>query len=463
MAVHALGRDRTDGRPVTGADEWYRALVENAMEGIARIGPEGGVIKHCNPTYASILGLTPEEAVGRSFFDFLEGKDKREARRQRKLRLSGVGSRYEVVVTAAHGQRRILLCGGYPLYGSQGGYQGAVHTVTDVTAQRLAEEDLKKSKARFQLVAGVVGEAIWDNDLLTGVQEWDGATEALFGYPPRESRTGGWWEERIHPEDRGRVLRGLAAALDGPGEAWEEGYRFRKADGSYAHVQDRARIVRDGGGTPIRMIGSMRDVTDRVRYEEELRRSEELFRTTFEAAAAGMAHLSPDGRWLKINDKLCEISGYAREELLGTTHLELTPSEDLAAGQERVRRLLAGRSGPYALERRFVRKDGRRVWVNLSVSLVRKRSGEPDRLVCVAEDITARKLRELVPDPLTPQELKVLRFLASGRTNREVACTLSYSLGMIKHHVQRVIAKLEVASRTEAVTRAVDIGLLPPA
>ena len=324
------------------------------------------------------------------------------------------------------------------------------------------ENAFRASEERFRLVVRATGEAIWDNDLLTGRQEWDGATEALFGYPPHSDGTGEWWEERIHPADRGRVLSGLDVLLGGGGERWEEEYRFRRADGSYARVADRGIMVRDGAGRPVRMVGAMADVTERRRQEEELAASEERLRAAFEAAGVGMAHLSPDGRWLRVNDKLCEIFGHSREELLGMSHLDLAQPEDLEAGEERARRLLEGKTGAYTVERRYVRKDGSRVWVELSVSLVRAASGGPDHLACVAEDVTARRIAELVPDPLTPRETEVLRGMIAGRKNAQIAKNLAYGLGTVKLDVRNVLAKLGVRDRREAAALAVHVGLLPP-
>jgi PAS domain S-box-containing protein len=337
--------------------------------------------------------------------------------------------------------------------------------LVDVTDKRRAGEALRESEERFRLVARATNDVIWDLDLKTDEQEWDGAVEAAFGYP-RERVIGAmaWWEERVHPDDRGRVLRGLGAVLrPGGGESWADGYRFRRADGSYAHVEDRGYVVRDAGtGEAVRMVGSMTDVTERAVAEAALRESEERFRTTFEAAAAGIAHLAPDGRWLRINGKLCEIAGCPREELLGMTYTDLTPAEDLEAGRERVRRLLEGKRASYTVEKRYVRKDGSRVWVSLYVSLVRDASGEPDYLVCVAKDITERKLSELVRYPLTGREMEVLRLLAEGLKNREIAGNLGYSVGMIKVHVERIFRKLGVHERKQAAARAVEIGLIPP-
>lgn len=445
------------------SEEKYRNLVETIREGIASIAPEGGIITYCNEAYAEILGLTPDELTGKSFFDFLDGTEKEKAHEQRELRQEGFGSAYEITATTADGRKKILSCGGYPIFGQDGSYRGAVQTILDVTERKETEEALRRSEERHRLVARATGEAIWDNDLLTGKQEWAGATEALFGYPPHEGSKGEWWEERIHPEDRERVLSSLDTVLDsGGGEAWTEEYRFRRADGTYATVVDRGYVVRDEKGKAVRMVGSMADVTERRRWEAKLRESEERFRITFERAAVGMAHVAPDGRWLRINDRLYEISGYGREELLGRTFLDLTLPEDLEGSIDRMRRMLEGKLGPYSMERRYVCKDGSCVWVNLSVSLVRKPDGEPDYLICVAEDITERKIAELVRDPLTPREMEILREVVEGHTNPRIARNLSYSLGTVKLELEHIIAKLAVKNRKQAAARAVEIGLLAP-
>ena len=102
------------------------------------------------------------------------------------------------------------------------------------------------------------------------------------------------------------------------------------------------------------------------------------------------------------------------------------------------------------------------MWVDLSVSLARAASGEPDHVVCVAEDVTARKLAELVPDPLTPRELAVLRGMAAGWKNLQIAKDLAYGLGTVKLDVRSVLAKLGARDRKRAAARAIEIGLVPP-
>jgi PAS domain S-box-containing protein len=125
--------------------------------------------------------------------------------------------------------------------------------------------------------------------------------------------------------------------------------------------------------------------------EGRLLESEERFRATFEQAAVGMAHVGADGRWLRVNQKLCEIVGYSREELLSKTFQDITHPEDLGADLDELRRLLAGETGTYSMEKRYFRKDGPVVWINLTVSLVRGAAGEPAYFIAVIEDISRRK------------------------------------------------------------------------
>ena len=322
----------------------------------------------------------------------------------------------------------------------------------------------QRSEERHRLIARATNEVIWDSDLVSDTQVWDGAVDTVLGYPDQQVTDTAWWEDHVHPEDRDRVLSKIAAVLrPGGGETWSDEYRFLKADGNYTIVMDRAYLVREEvSGEPVRMLGSMADVTEKRRMEEELRERERRFRLTFESANVGMAHASPDGHWLRVNGKMCEVLGRGREEFMGIRFQDLTPPEDLETAQDRFDRLLKGRLGPYTVERRFVRKDGSRVWVSLAVSLVRKSSGAPDYFVCVAEDITLRKLAELVPNPLTPGELEVLELVARWHKNHEIAQRLNYSEGMIKVHVRKILRKLGVKRRNEAALKAVEIGLIPP-
>ena len=118
------------------------------------------------------------------------------------------------------------------------------------------------------------------------------------------------------------------------------------------------------------------------------------FEATVEQAAVGIALTTPDGRFLRVNRKLCEIAGYSAEEMTTMSFRDITHPSDLEADLSYVRRTLAKEIQDFSMEKRYVRKDGRLVWVNLTVSLVRKRNDAPDYFIAVIEDITSRKLAE---------------------------------------------------------------------
>ncbi|MGH9755261.1 MAG: PAS domain S-box protein [Blastocatellia bacterium] len=127
---------------------------------------------------------------------------------------------------------------------------------------------------------------------------------------------------------------------------------------------------------------------------EALRDSEAQFRTIFENAAVGIARVAPDGRFLEVNQRLCDMVGCAREELMTKTFFDVSHSDDLEADLIVTRRMLAGEVDTYLREKRYHRKDGSVAWCNLAVSLARKADGSPDYFIAVVEDISARKRAE---------------------------------------------------------------------
>ena len=140
-----------------------------------------------------------------------------------------------------------------------------------------------------------------------------------------------------------------------------------------------------------------REVADarvRRRAEHEVKESEERFRATFSQAAVGIAQVAPDGRWLRVNLRLCDIVGYSEAELLGKSFQDITYADDLDLDLEYVRQMLAGEICSYTMEKRYLRRGGALVWVNLTVSLVRAADGSPKYFISVIEDISRRKATE---------------------------------------------------------------------
>lgn len=133
------------------------------------------------------------------------------------------------------------------------------------------------------------------------------------------------------------------------------------------------------------------DTTELRDRERALRDLSERFRSTFEQAAVGMAHVSPDGRWLRVNRRLCEILGYSKAELLDLSFQDLTHPDEIARGREIMAGLLSGSQRSHSIEKRYIRKDRSTIWANLTTSLVRDADGTPEYFISVIEDVSERK------------------------------------------------------------------------
>ena len=150
----------------------------------------------------------------------------------------------------------------------------------------------------------------------------------------------------------------------------------------------------DEDGNPDYLICISEDITDRKQAEMALQEINERFRATFEQAAVGIAQNSLDGKFVRVNQKYCDIMGYSEAELLLTSFAEITHPEDIEIDNENARRLFSGELQTFTIEKRYIRKDGEIVWANLSVSLARDFLGEPLYVIGVVQDISDRKRSE---------------------------------------------------------------------
>jgi diguanylate cyclase (GGDEF)-like protein/PAS domain S-box-containing protein len=195
--------------------------------------------------------------------------------------------------------------------------------------------------------------------------------------------------ERMSAEDRsviegGRPLVNREARTAFAGVAGSD-------SGPRWHITTKIPL-RDARGRVVGVIGVNRDISNRKRAELALRESEETFRAIFEQAAVGITVVSPELRYLRVNDKFCEMLGYTRDELLSMSLPELTAPEERDEAIDYRRRLLAGSVPGHELrERQLVRKDGSRIWIALATSLVRAEDGAPRYFVSAVQDVSEAK------------------------------------------------------------------------
>ncbi len=174
---------------------------------------------------------------------------------------------------------------------------------------------------------------------------------------------------------------------------------IRKLEEKTLQLEDANRALRE-------------DIRARQQIEESLRDSEERFRATFDHAAVGIAHVGPEGSFLRVNDRLCEITGYGRDELLKLSFQALTCPEDKVENDDARRALLEGKIKLYAAEKRYRRKDGSQYWVSVVTTLLRDAADQPKYFITVINDISERKALE--DRFLRAQRLESIGTLAGG-------------------------------------------------
>jgi two-component system cell cycle sensor histidine kinase/response regulator CckA len=190
-------------------------------------------------------------------------------------------------------------------------------------------------------------------------------------------------------KDPARFLQQIKQTLSDP-----ETETFEEVECKDGRILERYSLPLRIDNKCVGVVVNWRDITARKRAEETLRESEERFSGAFEYAPIGVALVSLDGHWLKVNRVLCELVGYSEAELLARTFQDVTHPEDLENSLENMRRLTAGETGSYQIEKRYVHARGHHITVLLSVSLVRDGQGQPLYFVAQVQDITERKLLE---------------------------------------------------------------------
>ena len=193
----------------------------------------------------------------------------------------------------------------------------------------------------------------------------------------------------------------------------------------------------------------------RKQADQVLRKSEELNRATFEQAAVGIAHVGTDGRWLRVNDRLCAIVGYPAEELRKLSLQDITHPEDLEPDHNFTGQILSGELQSHSMEQRFIRKDRSVVWVIHTASLVRTVSGAPLHFISVVEDITEQRRAETEAEELRGNLAHAGRVTLLGQLASALAHELSQPLGAILRNAEAAEMMLQEPSPDLEELRAI--------
>jgi PAS domain S-box-containing protein len=257
-------------------------------------------------------------------------------------------------------------------------------------AVRESEERLRASEERHRLLTQAVPSIIYERSSDTGTYFYSDTWYEYTGLTP-EQTAGDGWMQALHPEDLQR-FRSRSATEEDPDIMHEWRMRFRRKDGQYRWMLVRSVPVREKNGAIVRRVGAITDIDAMVNAQNALRKSEAQFRAMFEAAVVGQTQASAvTGQFTRVNQRFCEMTGYSEAELLQMRPRDLMHSTDIVGG---LLPILEGRKDEVLREIRFLRKDGKLIWVNAAVRLLRDEDNKPTQTIAVYLDITPRKRAE---------------------------------------------------------------------
>jgi two-component system cell cycle sensor histidine kinase/response regulator CckA len=330
IAIPFLARMLTERKRAEDAlrqsEATFRVLAETAKSAI--LIAQGPKLVYINPFAEALVGYSKEELLSMDASGLVH-PDFRElvrARGQARLRGDRSPSRYELKILTKSGDEVWLDFAASPMEFE--GKPALLGTAFDITERKRAEDALRASEERYRDLVENARDIIYSHDLKGNYTSVNKAAEQLTGYTREESLKLNF-EQTVAPEYVETARQMIAAKFAGQKETVYDLEIIAK-DGRRITVEVNTRLVLHND-VPIGIQGIARDVTERKRAEEALRHSEERFRRYFELGLFGMVITSPAKGFIEVNDKICEILGYERTELLQVTWAELTHPDDLAA------------------------------------------------------------------------------------------------------------------------------------
>lgn len=387
----AVAKDVTEGRhaarTIRESAQQLLNILESIGDGFIAVDTSWN-ITYWNHEAERLLLRRREDMVGCNILERLSGPDMRMFQRQLSKALeTGRTVRFEEY---HHELDRWFEIAIYPSENELSVY------FRDITDRHRKEDELRASNRRFQVVTMATNDAIWDWDLVGDSVLMGFGFESLFGYDSEQKVSSVTkWSDRIHEEDRDRVLDGLRLVLDsGRDVKWEDEYRYRRKDGAFAVVSDCGYVLRDGAGHAFRMIGAMQDITDRKRIEKELRTSNERY----ELVSAATNDAIWD--WDFATDLLYWSKGFTT--IFGYDTLNDVPTLDQWYARihpddvGRVHHAIEGIIGDvhattWEDEYRYRAADGRYLDVYDRGYVIRDADGIPVRMIGAMQDVSERK------------------------------------------------------------------------
>ena len=415
------------------------------------VEPASGTIIAANNAASKYYGYALEQLIGMPI-DRINTLPTEEVKQERERSLSEERTFFRFRHRLADGRIRDV-----EVYSSSidiDGAQRLLSIVHDVTSRVKAEQALMETAESLREAQRIAGLGSYVLDLGTGLWASSDTLDEIFGIDKKYPRTVSGWKVLIHPDDQAMMAAHFAQEVLGKGKLFNKEYRIvRQTDREERWVHGLGRLECDTEGQPLRMRGTIQDITARKRAEILLRDSEERYRATFEQAAIGIVHTDIDGRLLRCNARFAAMLGYLPGEISGLTVQQLTVPEEATRSADAIQQIWSGELATACLEKRYLRKDGSTTWARVTISMQRDAEGRPLHSIALVEDINVQKGAEerLATTQEALRESEV-RYRTAFQTSQDGICISRLSDGRFVE-VNKAYADMMGYEREEMIGR----------
>jgi PAS domain S-box-containing protein len=394
IRVVGTAEDISTDKAVEASLRKYEQLVSTTPDSMAFVDTNYRY-QAVNKPYAEFVQIPQELVVGRLMVDILGPVIFEKMKTHLEQCFSGKPVNYQYWVDTPKGAKRYFDVHYHPAVDSDGSVFGIVADIRDVTDLKLAEQNIRENQIFLTSIIENIPYMIFVKDAKDlQFLRLNKAVEKLLGYP-KEAMIGKTdydffpkAEADFYSTKDREVLSGKTL-LDIP----EEVIQTQSQGTRYLHTKKIP--ILDDQGSPQYLLGISEDITEWKETEDRLRKGERKFRAIYEQASTGIAILdSLSGRFIQINRRYCDIAGYSQEEMLDRNFQDITYPGDLQADLDHMQQLLAGQISSFKMEKRYIRKDGAVIWVNLTCVPLWLESTDPRQHMAMVEDITHRKRGE---------------------------------------------------------------------
>lgn len=398
--MYCTAKDATDRvkseKQLQESEQRFKSLVQEGSDMIAILDVEGNYL-YVSPTSMTVLGMTPEDFVGRNAFSFIHPDDVPNV----FAAFEKVGIEKRVALSPFRfkhndGSWRWIETVASDLL-DEPSIKGIVANSRDVTDKMAAEKAILLINERYKLVTKATSDAIWDWDLTSDELYWGEGFQLLFGYKPNDLATDiSSWTDRIHPDDRENVVKSVYDVIESTTNNWVSEYRYLKADGEYTFVQDRGFVIRDEQNRAIRMVGALQDINQRKKEEQQLKLLESVITHTNDSILITEAEpIEGAGpKILYVNNAFTTLTGYTAAEVIGKTPRILQGPKTDRLELDRLKEHLKNWEPCEATLVNY-RKNGEEFWIHLSITPVADENGWFTHWISIERDVTEQKNQEI--------------------------------------------------------------------